>query len=265
MPKSALEVKLSESLPVLLFIHGGGFVGGSQIVKVAGREIYDPTNLVRASIGFGKPIVVVTINYRVGILGFAACKELQEFNAANKEPFSNYGLHDQRRALEWVGRYIREFGGDPNNVTIYGNSAGGASCHYQIFSKEKMFQRAIISSGTLFGIGPLPLESQQSKFESIAERLKYLPGNGSIVEFVQSKPVEELLCAALPSNSGGAIHPTIDHDWITGCTLDAMSSILNPPEIILGACAFEVSSHLLPQIKDLRVLSSQPSSKNLRT
>ncbi|KAH6675976.1 Carboxylesterase [Halenospora varia] len=250
-PRSALESQ--KGVPILFFIHGGGFMGGSQIVKVAGREIYDPTNLVRASIRLGKPIIVVTINDRVGILGFAASKELQEFNSANKEPFGNYGLHDQRRALDWVEKYIGALGGDPNNVTIYGTSAGGASCHYQAISKERKFKRAILSSGTLIGIGPVPVEALQSNFDELAKKLKYKEGDGDIVRFLQSKPVEELL-SATPSN-GGAARPTIDGDWTTGYKFESLPSVSNPPDIMVGSCVFE------QELTDMMIGGRDPNDK----
>ncbi|KAH7310155.1 Carboxylesterase [Rhexocercosporidium sp. MPI-PUGE-AT-0058] len=253
VPKSALEGQ-KKDLPVLLFIHGGGFMGGSHIVKVAGREIYDPTNLVRASIGLKKPIIVVTINYRVGILGFASCKELKEFNAANDEPFGNYGLHDQRQALDWVEKYIGAFGGDHDKVTIYGTSAGGASCHYQCVSKERKFKRAILSSGTLIGIGPVAVETLQSNFEDVAGRLGYKAEDGGIVKFVQSKPVEELLPCA-PANSGGAARPTIDGDWTTGHELERLPSVSNPPDIMVGSCVYE------QELTDMMIGGRDPNDK----
>jgi len=214
-------------------------MGGSQTVKVAGREIYDPTNLVRTSIGLGKPIVVVTINYRVGILGFASSKELQEFNAASNEPFGNYGLHDQRRALDWVEKYIETVGGDPSNVTIYGTSAGGASCHYQVIRKERKFKRAILSSGTIIGIGPVPVVAMQAHLDKVLGELNYKNEPDNVVKFLQSVPVEELL-GCTPPSIGGAVRPTIDGNWATGHILESLPSVSNPPAIMVGACTFEV-------------------------
>ncbi|EMC92491.1 hypothetical protein BAUCODRAFT_56972, partial [Baudoinia panamericana UAMH 10762] len=116
------SVKNQTPLPVLFFIHGGGFAGGSSSIQIADREIYDPRNVVRVGAATGKPVVVVTINYRVGPLGFLASRELAAFNRSNGEIVGNYGLHDQRQALLWVAQFISGFGGDPNNITIMGGS-----------------------------------------------------------------------------------------------------------------------------------------------
>jgi para-nitrobenzyl esterase len=122
--------------PVMVWIHGGAFVGG-------GGDLYDPTPLVEQG-----NVIVVTINYRLGLLGFFAQTALDaegHFNA-------NYGLMDQQFALKWVRRNIEAFGGDPERVTIFGESAGGESVHANLASPTAagLFQRAISESGSLF-------------------------------------------------------------------------------------------------------------------
>ena len=99
-------------LPVMFWIHGGGFVVGES-------DGYDPSNLV------AEDIIVVTINYRLGELGFLAHSALAAESSDGAS--GNYGLLDQQAALRWVQRNIRAFGGDPDNVTIFGESAGGLS------------------------------------------------------------------------------------------------------------------------------------------
>jgi para-nitrobenzyl esterase len=118
---------------VLVWIHGGG------LTEDGGRD-YDGTGL--ASDG----IVVVTINYRLGALGFLAHPALASGRSASA---GNYGLMDQQAALRWVGRNIIHFGGDPKNVTIAGESAGGESVLAHLVSRGSrgLFQRAIIQSG----------------------------------------------------------------------------------------------------------------------
>jgi len=121
-------------LPVLVWIHGGGFTQG------AGRD-YDPTKLAADG------IVVVTINYRLGALGFLADAALA---SRPDGPSGDYGLMDQQAALRWVQRNIRGFGGDPGDVTLFGESAGGLSTLSQLVSPgaRGLFQRAIVESGT---------------------------------------------------------------------------------------------------------------------
>ncbi|XP_039279515.1 venom carboxylesterase-6 [Nilaparvata lugens] len=117
--------------PVMVFIHGGGFEGGT------GNEvIYEPDYLL------DKDIVLVTLNYRLGALGFASTEDV--------ELPGNFGLKDQSLALKWVKENIAAFGGNPDSVTIFGQSAGGASVHYHMVSplSQGLFHRGIPMSGT---------------------------------------------------------------------------------------------------------------------
>lgn len=120
--------------PVMVYIHGGAFQTGES-------DDYDPRKLVRQG------VVVVTINYRLGSLGFFANPTL---TAESPEATSgNYGLIDQQAALRWVHRNIGAFGGDPGNVTLFGESAGGLSVHAHLASPRShgLFERAIAESG----------------------------------------------------------------------------------------------------------------------
>lgn len=123
-------------LPVLVYIHGGAFREGSGAIAV-----YDGENLAR------KGLVVVTINYRLGIFGFLAHPELREESPHSAS--GNYGLLDQVAALEWVQKNIEAFGGDPDRVTIAGQSAGAMSVHLLLASPlaAGLFHGAIIQSG----------------------------------------------------------------------------------------------------------------------
>ena len=122
--------------PVFFYIYGGGFNEGSAAVPV-----YDGEGLAK------KGVVVVTANYRVGVLGFLAHPELSK--ESRDKVSGNYGLLDQIAALKWVHDNIAAFGGDPNRVTIAGQSAGGMSVHYLIASPlaKGLFHRAIVESG----------------------------------------------------------------------------------------------------------------------
>jgi para-nitrobenzyl esterase len=122
------------NLPVMVWVHGGSLRTG------AGDE-YNPTGLV------GHGVIVVTINYRLGALGFLADSALASRPGG---PSGNYGLMDQQAALRWVQRNIRDFGGNPGNVTLFGESAGGLSTLSQLVSPgaRGLFQRAIVESGS---------------------------------------------------------------------------------------------------------------------
>ena len=120
-------------LPVMFWIHGGGLINGSSTP-------YNPEQFVK------KGVIVVTINYRLGFLGFFAQSAIDAEGHLN----GNYGLMDQQFALGWVRRNITSFGGDPDRVTIFGESAGGQSVYAQLASPlvAGMFRGAISESGS---------------------------------------------------------------------------------------------------------------------
>jgi len=120
--------------PVMIWIHGGSN-------KVGLSDDYDPTDLV------AQKVVVVTINYRLGVLGFLSHPAL---TAESPDHVSgNYGILDQQAAMAWVQRNIANFGGDPGNVTVFGESAGGLDIHTHLASPlaAGLFHRAIVESG----------------------------------------------------------------------------------------------------------------------
>lgn len=113
----------------------------------------------------GRPIVIVQINYRLGVFGFVASSDLaSEYESITSESasvpdyFGNFGLIDQRNAFEWVQSHIQDFGGDPKNITAFGVSAGGGSLHMYILSGKPLFDRAIMMSGSGPTMGPFPLK-----------------------------------------------------------------------------------------------------------
>lgn len=124
-------------LPVMVWIYGGGFVNGG-----ASPPTYAGANLAREGIMF------VSFNYRLGRFGTFALPQLTASNP-DQGRLGNYGTMDQIAALEWVKRNIASFGGDPANVTIIGESAGGMSVHNLLTSplSQKLFQRAVVMSG----------------------------------------------------------------------------------------------------------------------
>jgi para-nitrobenzyl esterase len=141
-----------EKLPVFVWIHGGGFTEGSGSVPV-----YEGTELARTG------LVVVTINYRLGVFGLLAHPELTAESPNHSS--GNYGLEDQTAALQWIRKNIQSFGGDPNRVTIAGQSAGAFSVHAQIASPlaKGLFQRGIAESGTGAISMPIPTLAEAEK------------------------------------------------------------------------------------------------------
>lgn len=129
-----------DKLPVMVWIHGGAFTGGSGTVP-----LYDGDAMSR------KGVVFITINYRLGIFGFLAHPELSA--ESDLKVSGNYGILDQIAALKWVKENITAFGGDPDNVTIAGQSAGAFSVNVLVVSPlaKGLFHKAIAQSGGMFG------------------------------------------------------------------------------------------------------------------
>jgi para-nitrobenzyl esterase len=142
-------------LPVMVWIHGGGFVGGES-------DDYGPAGLVSDG------VIVVTLNYRLGALGFLAHPALA---AKPGGPTGDYGLMDQQAALRWVQHNIGAFGGDPHNVTIFGESAGGQSVLLQLISPgaRGLFAKAIAESGG-YALNPVSLASAEAAGRAFAAK-----------------------------------------------------------------------------------------------
>src|SRR5262249_2194659 len=152
--------------PVMVWIHGGGLTRGS-----GSTPGYNGEALAR------KGVVLVTMNYRLGVLGYMAHPELTKESEHHSS--GNYGLLDQIAALEWGRKNIAAFGGDPNRVTIFGESAGSWSVNYLMASPlaKGLFHRAIGESGAQFG--PMKtladLEQISAKLEVPLHMLRAMP------------------------------------------------------------------------------------------
>ncbi|XP_064089784.1 venom carboxylesterase-6-like [Macrobrachium nipponense] len=167
--------RVNARLPVMVFIHGGGFFCGSS-------NEYPPNVMMNHE------IVFVTIQYRLGMMGFLSTED--------EDAPGNYGLRDQTMALSWVQRNIHLFGGNPVGITLFGESAGAASVHLQILSPRSvgLFQRAILMSGSAlapFGTG--------GAFKDVAHYTAKMfncsteAGSGEIIDCLQKVPAEDLL------------------------------------------------------------------------
>ncbi|KAL1852572.1 hypothetical protein Plec18170_005703 [Paecilomyces lecythidis] len=137
-------VSSSKPLPVLVWIH-------------------DPTRIVADSIKAGKPIIVVSINYRLNIFKFGDGKE------------KNLDVKDQRLGIEWVRKYISGFGGDPENITLAGESAGGIYVHVHTITGPPV-KRAVLASGSLYLSSPLPVERGDALIENLESKTQEYEG-----------------------------------------------------------------------------------------
>ena len=182
-------------LPVMVWIHGGGFTSGSG----------DLPNFQGQTLAGDEQVVVVSLNYRLGVFGFFA---LPALSAESEHGSSgNYGIMDQAYALHWVKRNIAAFGGDPERVTIFGQSAGAQSvlAHYVSPLSRGLFARAIGESARYqdFGIGlwtTLPLSVQEAQGEGISEQLG-VPSGPDQLAALRAVTVDGLLAAAKPDPS----------------------------------------------------------------
>ncbi len=192
----------SDRLPVMVWIHGGGFQAG------AGAENrHDGEAFAR------KNVVLVTVNYRLGVFGFFAHPELTKESGRNAS--GNYGMLDQVAALRWVKENIAAFGGDPGNVTIFGESAGSFAVSALMASPlaRGLFHKAIGESGAYFNgrLGGLPLLPLA---ESEQQGLKFAGGLGAeSLAALRAKSGDEVLKVAM--NTQPWFSPTRDGYFLT--------------------------------------------------
>jgi para-nitrobenzyl esterase len=215
-----------ERLPVLVWIYGGGWINGS-----SSMPLYWGDRLAR------KGVIVVTIAYRVGPLGFLALPELTR--ESSHQSSGNYGLMDQIAALEWVRRNIAAFGGDPLRVTIAGQSAGAMSVSILMASPRAkgLFQRAIGESGGLFE--PLQLAPKYLLANAEQDGEKYAASLGA----VSLKELRRLPANLFAGNAGGIVHPVIEPYLLPLSPYEAFAAGLqNDVPLLLGSNAEEARS-----------------------
>lgn len=186
-------------LPVMVWIYGGGFVAGT---TSEGRQ--DGSHLAQHG------VIVVSMNYRLGVFGFLVHPELAKESGHNSA--GNYGLMDQLAALHWVHENIAAFGGDPASVTIFGESAGSFSVSAQMASPlaKGLFQRAIGESGAAFSKSGLDFAPLSEREEKDAKLMSQTFGVSTLAE-LRAIPAEKLLEAFAPPKSRGfEFGPDID-------------------------------------------------------
>jgi len=167
-----------EKLPVLVYFYGGGFIAGD-----GSEPRYDGESMAK------RGIVALTVNYRLNVFGFMAHPELTA--ESPHKASGNYGLMDQMAALRWVRQNIAAFGGDPNRVTIAGESAGSVSVSAQMASplSKNLFAAAIGESGSLLGtLSPVPLKKAEEAGASFGAEL----GAPTLAQ-LRAMPAEKLL------------------------------------------------------------------------
>ena len=203
---------------VMVWIHGGAFIEGS-----GAQALYEGTELSRQG------VIVVTLNYRLGDFGFFAHPELKGE--------TNFGLADQIAALRWVKQNIAGFGGDPQNVTIFGESAGGSSVNYLMISPEArgLFQKAMAESG---GAQAHPQTLHELEQECAGRAKQWGAANLAALRELAAETIE-----ATPRRLAlGAVGPVVDGKYVRENIIDAFAGGKEAPvPFLLGANSFEAS------------------------
>jgi para-nitrobenzyl esterase len=194
------DARPGDARPVMLWIHGGGHVQGGSSQQLNGRALYDGSQYAR------RGVVFVSINYRLGALGYGVFRELiGEF--PDQPGAGNYGLLDQIAALRWVRDNIGGFGGDPANVTIFGESAGGVSVCALLASPlaRGLIRRSIIQSGSCENVTPrlLVANGNDPAAAATGDRVKQRLGCTEIDAraCLRASAVADMLAAAQGSTS----------------------------------------------------------------
>ncbi|MBU0573827.1 MAG: carboxylesterase family protein [Candidatus Margulisbacteria bacterium] len=227
---------VNEGLPVMVWIHGGGFMQGSGSVAE-----YDCQNLARMG------VVGITINYRLGALGFLAHPLLSL--ESQQKVSGNYGLLDQIAALQWIKDNIAAFGGNPENVTIFGESAGAVSVTMHMLSplSKDLFQGAIAESGNPFTTlraletcAPTTLKEAEEQGERFAQALG-CDGAEDVLAAMRAKTPEELLAATnMRLDSLGIRSRDFQFTpFYDGYVLPVSARIINHVPLIIGNNASE--------------------------
>lgn len=224
--------KDADQAPVMVWIHGGAFrLGASSI------PFYDGSKFARSG------VVLVSINYRLGAFGFFANEAVREANGSDA---ANFGLLDQIAALQWVRENIASFGGDPNNVTIFGESAGGASVLYLLTSEtaKGLFHKAIAQSGGGLQSALCAWRSCGGRAASRDQSNNTLAGlgvSGESLETLQALSTEQIL-ALSPLSNGMGFGPMIDDDSVTSNIYERIvgGEVASVP-FIIGSNSYEAS------------------------
>lgn len=194
-------IKKEDNLPVLVYIHGGGFTGG------CGHELHFDGPLWPK-----KGVIGVTLNYRLGPLGFTCSEELKERDGHS----GNYGLYDQMTAIKWIKDNIASFGGNPDNITIMGQSAGAMSVQQLCLSPltKGLFNKAIMSSGG--GVNKLlGTPTEEKRYDFTKKMMEY--ASCSTIDEFKNIEVEKLFEAwnkAKAEYKGMPSSPVIDGQLI---------------------------------------------------
>ena len=214
-------------LPVMVWLHGGGFTVGS-----ATLEAYDGRYLAMQS-----QVIIVTVNYRLGFLGFMRKGDIK----------GNMGLLDQKAALEWVQNNIANFGGDPKQVTLFGQSAGAASVslHLASFDSARLFDKAIMQSGSFLSLWSfVDVNTAEERSTLVSQKLGCMSTvSTEIIKCLRNKTVDEILSmqVLIKRLSDWWFVPTIDGTFIYRDPSEMLDAVRGKKPLLFGSTENEGS------------------------
>ena len=229
----------AKKLSVLVWIHGGSYQVGAGSV-----DAYDGTSLVRRGLEIGLPVMVFTVNYRLGVLGFLHSKELATSEAGSKDlppefrSTANLGLVDCKYAIDWLRDNVTHFGGDPEKITAIGESAGASAVHHLATVPQLYVDtpRKILSSSTCMTVQLSRAHEVQKSYDAICEKL----GTRTVDE-LRNIPLERLIEETWFART--AFRPTWDDITITSdpreAAFDSQRWNSSLREVVLGLCKNE--------------------------
>lgn len=184
-------VSAGAKLPVVVWLYGGAFMAGD-------ASGYNGTSVVARSVGLKTPIVYVSLNYRLNSFGFLGGKEVQEAG------LGNLGLYDQRLALEWVQKYISTFGGDPERVILWGQSAGSISVMLHMVAYDGnlngLFQGAVMESGSAALLQDITSTKQQENYDFLVAQTNCNTASDTL-SCLRQAPYQAILNTTLETNA----------------------------------------------------------------
>ncbi|KAG8560272.1 hypothetical protein GDO81_014873 [Engystomops pustulosus] len=215
---------MSEPASVMVYIYGGGFLAGSSAL-----DLYDGSVLAAL-----EKVIVVSMNYRLGALGFLA------FPGKAKAP-GNAGLFDQRLALQWVHQNIAAFGGNPDSVTIFGISAGGASVGYHVISpgSRPYFKRAIMQSGSPTADWAIRSHESSKKLAMKLANIVDCPteDEDAVIDCLQKVDANKLTgtqILGMPGTTMTFFTPNVDNDFLTDIPQSLVKHSIVNTDILIG-------------------------------
>ena len=229
-------------LPVMVYVHGGAFSEGAGHVSAMHETVKMAELATRENMG----VVMVSVGYRLNWHGFLTCRDLVEENQKSEEPALNYGLHDQRNAFKWIKKYISGFGGDPTNVTAFGESAGSISLAYHMCSNVPLFERVIMQSGNNGTVEQWTMEQHEKVYQKLLDYLGiHVETGAERLRLLRDVPVARLV-DAIRELKASPFHPYMGEEGAFcptppnyGNQNEIMSKCDWVGDVMLGDCTFE--------------------------